>query len=93
MATANPQRILEALEALAEELSITVCYEPMNGSTAGTGGLCRLRGEYRVIIDRRLGARERAQILSGALRRFDLTGLNLADDVRPFFPEPTALVG
>lgn len=65
------QQQLEALERLAEALSVRVSYEPMAGLVQNTGGLCRVRGQYRVIIDRRLKPPERLQILLDALRRFD----------------------
>lgn len=90
--TSTTQATLEALEALAESLAVSVCYEPMAGAVTGTGGLCRVRGEYRVIIDRRLPARERIQILSTALARFDLSDIELPELVRPLF-EPPALAG
>ena len=48
----------------------------------GIGGLCKVRGEYRVIIDRRLRAPERINILADALRRFDLSKIELGDALR-----------
>lgn len=75
-------RQLSALEELAGQLAVQVSYEPMTGVVAGAGGLCRVKGSYRVIIDRRLKPRERAQILVDALRRFDLQALELPADVR-----------
>jgi hypothetical protein len=65
----GPQQQLEELERAAEALQVRVCYEPMAGLVQGTGGLCKVRGEYRVIIDKRLRASERASILADALRR------------------------
>ena len=76
------QQQLEALERLAESLSVRVTYEPMAGLVQGTGGLCRVRGEYRIIIDRRLKPPERVQILLDALRRFDTSGLALPDELQ-----------
>ena len=69
---AQPQldKHLAALEELAGQLAVQVCYEPMAGVVSGAGGLCRVNGSYRVIIDRRLKPRERVQILADALRRF-----------------------
>lgn len=58
---------LRDLEAQAQTLGIKVCYEPMAGLVQGVGGLCRVNGQYRVIIDRRLKTPERAQILSDAI--------------------------
>ena len=74
------ERTMAALEALAASLSVKVCYEPMAGRVAGAGGLCRLRGEYRIIIDRRLSPRERSQILAQALTRFEDPGPEVLED-------------
>lgn len=60
---------LSLLESQADSLGAKVSYEPMAGVTAGSGGLCRVRGEYRVIIDRRLKAPERIQILETAIAK------------------------
>lgn len=73
---------LSELEALAERLRVRVSYEPMAGLVQNTGGLCRIRGEYRVIIDRRLKPPERVQILAEALGRFDLDALGIGEEVR-----------
>lgn len=78
----NIDQQLQALEAVAEQLRVRVCYEPMAGLVQGTGGLCKVRGEYRVIIDRKLKAPERINILADALRRFDLDTVELTDPVR-----------
>lgn len=80
MSTSPAERTLAALEALAASLSVKVCYEPMAGRVAGAGGLCRVRGEYRIIVDRRLSARERAQILAQSMTRFDDPGSEILED-------------
>lgn len=71
MVPMGPQQTLEELERVAEELQVKVCYEPMAGLVQGIGGLCKVRGEYRVIIDRRLRPAERVSILADALRRVE----------------------
>lgn len=78
----NAQQQLQELERVAESLAIKVCYEPMSGLVQGTGGLCRLRGEYRIIIDKKLRAPERVNILADALRRFDLAGVEMGPALR-----------
>lgn len=67
----NVEQQLTELEKLAEALAVTVSYEPMAGLVQGKGGLCKVRGEYRIIIDRRLRPRERIQIIASALSSFD----------------------
>ena len=84
------ERQLEGLEALAAELGVAVSYESMTGIVAGSGGLCRVKGSYRIIIDRRLQPRDRVQVLGDALRRFDLGAVELSDDVRPLLLPLTA---
>lgn len=76
------QQQLEALERLAEALSVRVSYEPMAGLVQGTGGLCRVRGQARIIIDRRLKPPERVQILLDALRRFDTSAVSVPDELQ-----------
>jgi hypothetical protein len=76
------QQQLEALERLADALAVRVSYEPMTGLVQGTGGLCRVKGELRVIIDRRLKPPERVQILLDAMRRFDTSRLELDPEVQ-----------
>lgn len=67
----NVEQQLAELEKLAEALGVKVSYEPMAGLVQGKGGLCKVRGEYRIIIDRRLRSRDRIQIIAGALGTFD----------------------
>ena len=67
----NVQDQLSELERLAGDLEVDVTYDSMRGLVQGVGGLCRLRGRYRIIVDRRLKPPERLQIVADALRRFD----------------------
>ena len=61
---------LTELESLAQRMEVRVSYEAMSGLVQGIGGLCKVKGEYRIIIDRRLKTPERVQIIADALRRF-----------------------
>ena len=65
------QKQLTELEDLAKNLGVRVSYEPMSGLSRGSGGLCKVRGELRVIMDRRLKPPERVQVLADALRTQD----------------------
>lgn len=78
----DPQEQLAELERLAENLAVQVSYEPMAGLVQGVGGLCRYRGQYRIIIDRRLKAPERVSIILDALRRFDTEGYFVSPQIR-----------
>jgi hypothetical protein len=46
------------------------------------GGLCRVKGAYRIIIDKRATAEERMTTLATALAGFDTTELELSQKVR-----------
>jgi hypothetical protein len=77
--------MLEALEDAATRLEVRVSYEPL-AATVGHGGLCRVRGQYRVIIDKRATTEERVATLAQALARVaaatDTTVLGLPPAVR-----------
>ena len=70
----KPEVLLELLEAAAEQLEIRVSYEPLQTSVVH-GGLCRVKGEYRIIVDKRASAEERVTTLATALAQvMKLTG-------------------
>jgi len=79
---------LQELEAVAEKLDVKICYEPMTGLISGRAGLCRVRGQYRVIVDRRLKPAERANIVADALMRFDVSGIEMPEPVRQLLTAP-----
>jgi hypothetical protein len=73
----KPEVLLESLESAAEQLKVRVSYEPLQTSVVH-GGLCRVRGEYRIIVDKRASAEERVTTLATALAQVTrLTGLDL----------------
>ena len=65
------QAMLEELETVAARLAVKVSYEALAASVAthNGGGLCRVKGEYRVIIDKRAQVGERIAALAQALGR------------------------
>jgi hypothetical protein len=81
----KPEVMVELLENAAEQLGIKVSYEPLQTSGISTGlrgGLCRVKGTYRVIIDKRATTEERMTTLATALASFDTTELELSQKVR-----------
>ncbi|HEX3480242.1 MAG TPA: hypothetical protein VHT91_34730 [Kofleriaceae bacterium] len=62
----KPEVVLEFLEAAAEKLKVRVSYEPLQTSVVH-GGLCRVKGDYRIIIDKRASAEERVTTLATAI--------------------------
>jgi hypothetical protein len=68
----DPAAALAELEALAEKLGVDITYDHFTGDGAGSGGLCRVKGNWRVIIERRGSASEKLSVLARALGRFDV---------------------
>ena len=68
------QAMLEELETVAARLAVKVSYEALAASVAtqNGGGLCRVKGEYRVIIDKRAQVGERIAALAQALGRLPM---------------------
>lgn len=62
----KPDVLLEQLEATAERIGVKVSYEQLAASV-GHGGLCRVKGQYRIIIDKRATPGERVTTLATAL--------------------------
>lgn len=74
--TGKSNSLLETLEATLAALDVSVSYESI-GAKVLAGGLCRVKGAYRVIIDRRTAPPERVEILASALSRFDTSAIEL----------------
>jgi len=77
--------ILGQLEELARSLAIQIRYEPIKREGIfRAGGLCRLKGEYVLIIDSKATMREKIQSLGRAANRFDLNQVYLRPGLREF---------
>jgi len=72
---------LTELEQVAEKKKIRVSYESIGGEL-GAGGLCKVKGEHRVIVDRRATDGEKVTVLATALARFDLDDVFVSEEVR-----------
>jgi hypothetical protein len=72
---------LVELESVAEKKQIRVSYESIGGEL-GAGGLCKVKGEHRVIVDKRATDGEKVTVLATALARFDLDDLFISEEVR-----------
>jgi hypothetical protein len=77
----HPTELVSSLEGLAARLGVPVRYETMERGLS-RGGLCRLRGQAMILVDERLGPRDRAAVLAQALSSFDLDGIYLPPLVR-----------
>lgn len=78
----KPKEMLAELESAAQSIDVKVSYESIASSVI-RGGLCKVKGQYRVIIDKRLTLEERANTLAESLARFDFSKLeNIAKGAR-----------
>lgn len=62
----KPEALLEQLETCAGSIGVKVSYEQL-AATVGHGGLCRVKGQFRVIIDKRATTGERITTLAAAI--------------------------
>jgi hypothetical protein len=77
------EQMTEALEAAAAQLGIKVKYEPLApGGVSGQGGLCKVKGEWWVIIDKKATPSERSAVLAEALSTFDTDAVFLPPKAR-----------
>jgi hypothetical protein len=77
------EELLSRLEGLAEQLEIPIRYASLaTEEYPGRGGLCVLRGQRRIIVERTLGCREKVRLLARGLAQFDLEGVFLLPAVR-----------
>ena len=76
----TPVPLLSMLESTASDLDVSVSYESISAAV-GSGGLCKVRGRYRIIVDRRAVPAERVAVLASSLARLDLSGLELSPEV------------
>ncbi len=81
MAQLSP--LLPLLERAAELLGVPVRYaELATEELTGRGGLCVVRGERRIIIERSLSDREKAHLLAHGLAYLDVDAVYLPPLVR-----------
>jgi hypothetical protein len=79
----KPEQIVEALENAAATLEVKVRYEALGPSgVTGSGGLCKVRGEWWLIMDKKTTPAERVALLADALARFDTDRLELPPRAR-----------
>jgi len=71
----KPEVLLELLENAADQLGIRVSYEQLQSSVV-TGGLCKVKGVYRIIIDKKATPEERVATIATALATFPAARLD-----------------
>lgn len=88
----KPEQVTEALEQVAAQVGVRVRYETMTGESAGGGGLCKIRGEWTVIMDRKATPSDRAAMLVEALAGFDVDSFYLPPEIRDALTKRRAVV-
>jgi hypothetical protein len=79
----HDEALLSALEAVAEQLRIPVTYAAIaTEDLSGEGGLCVIRGERRIIVERSLSCRQKVRLLAAGLAQFDLEDVFILPVVR-----------
>lgn len=85
------EKMLEELEKAADSLRLKVVTERLS-KDAVPGGLCRVRGEYRVLIDRHATLDDRIGVLLDALARFSTEKIYVSPEVRDAIEQRAARV-
>lgn len=67
----DAQTAIAELEELAKKLNIDVNYDKFTGEGTKTGGLCKVKGRWRLIIEKRSANTEKVSMLARTLARFD----------------------
>ncbi len=78
---------LEELQNIAEALEIAVQYERIQTIHPRRGGLCRIKGQYRLYVEKKTGLSERVAILLDTLSLFDLEGIFISPKLRELLEE------
>ena len=75
--------ILFYLEELAEQLGISVWDESINlEETFSAGGLCRVEGQYILILNSKTTTKEKIEVSVKALQQFDLSNMYVKPVIR-----------
>ena len=81
----DDETVINQLEQLAESFGIEIRYEPIrldDDLTNVKGGLCRLNGEYVIIINSDVTAKEKIKALAEAVKHFDLDSVYILPAIR-----------
>ncbi len=82
--------VMKDLEVLAEELDIAVNSVNMRKYSYGIkSGLCRVNGDYRVILDKHLHLSEKIDVLVDALQERDVITDNLDPHLKRLLKKKT----
>lgn len=77
------ENLLRQLEELAENLDVKVRYEQLKKEGAFfPGGLCKVKGQDIIIINSKASIEDKIEIMSRALRSFDLSQIYVLPAIR-----------
>ena len=78
--------MIPLLEELATRLDVAIRYETLTQSgVGGTGGLCKVRGSWWLLIDKKTTPSERVAILVDALADFDTAAAGAPEKIEELF--------
>jgi hypothetical protein len=81
----DDETLLGQLEELAQSLEIEIRYEPLKREGSFfPGGLCRIKGEYVLILNSTATIEDKIHTLAKAVNRFDLSRVYLRPGLREF---------
>ena len=79
----NKENILQQLEELAEKLATRISYDSLREGNINTkGGICRVENNYRILVDKRLPAKEKVEVIARGISKFDISQHFIAPEVR-----------
>ena len=75
--------LIEILEGVAGKIGMVIRNETLAvGSPSGSGGVCKVRGEWWLLIDKKATPADRAAMLADALCAFDVSNIEMPKRVR-----------
>jgi hypothetical protein len=78
----SPSELRSQLEGVARRLGVSVRFEAFEPGARRRGGLCKVRGEARILVDSGGSLLEQIATLERALRELDLEGVFVPPLVR-----------
>jgi hypothetical protein len=82
------ESLLVQLEELTESLGVKIRYEKIvKEGSFFSGGLCKIKGEDIIIINSKSGTEDKIEILSRALKTFDLSQVFIKPALREFLAQ------
>jgi hypothetical protein len=71
----SPGEVLRELERVARRIGVDVCFEAFDRGSSARGGLCKVRGRPRIVVDGEAPLVEQIAVLEVALGKLDLDGV------------------